>query len=657
MSQSPAQRRLPSLAPLLLAVTALAYAPVWQAGFLWDDDDYVTNNLTLTEPGGLQRIWFEPGAVPQYYPLVHTTFWFEKRLFGDSPRGYHLVNVALHILGALLLRRVLQQLAVPGAWAIAFLFAVHPVHVESVAWITERKNVLSGVCYFLAMLALVRERWSSSEEPRSGMPGGWYWIGLVAFVAAMFSKTVACSLPASFLLLVYWKEGRVRWRDVVTMLPLFAIGVALGLLTVSMEKERVGAVGAEWALSMVERCLIAGRALWFYAGKLVWPHPLAFIYPRWNVDGSSVLQMLFPALAVGFLGMLWLQRRFLGRGPLVAALIFGGTLFPALGFFDVYPMRFSFVADHFQYLASVAGITFLVGIGLVALRRFPSWEARRVWIAGSLVGLLSVITFVQARAYRDLETLWRDTVAKNPQGFLAQYNLAHLLFERGDRTEALELFEEAARNHPTDLPIVFTFGRILEEVGDTARAEQIYRSVLQQTPNNADGRLGHFNARLNLGNILGRTGRMAEAKQVLEPGLEVTRKDVADLSLHGMLRLSYGRVLGSLGDSRSEEVLREALEITWTLATSPQDSARNGPKAVQLAMALAQQLPPGPRVFDVLAAAHAEVGNRDAAVEAAERGVRAAKARGDGEQAKAIEARLRLYERRGRYRSSEAFRD
>jgi hypothetical protein len=284
---------------LIILLVFLAYLPALRGGFIWDDDDYVTQNPTLHDLGGLQRLWFKVGAVPQYYPVVHTTFWLEHHLWGLDPFGYHLVNVLLHATAAILLWQVLLRLRIRGAWLAAVIFALHPVCVESVAWITERKNVLSAVFYFAAAMAYLR--FAGLEEAVTSNRRRWYcyWGALVLFMAAMLSKTVTCSLPAALLLVCWWKKDRVQRGEILPLLPFFVIGVAAGLVTTWVEKYHVGAQGADWSFTFAGRCLIAGRSLWFYAGKLVWPVHLTFIYPRWKIETEVWWQWLFPVAAIG----------------------------------------------------------------------------------------------------------------------------------------------------------------------------------------------------------------------------------------------------------------------------------------------------------------------------------------------------------------------
>jgi hypothetical protein len=423
------------LSLLLYVLTLLAYAPALRGGFIWDDDDYVENNLNLRSSRGLVDIWTAARTSPQYYPMVFTSFWLEHQLWNLNATGYHIVNVLLHATAAVLLWRVLVALEIPAAWLAACLFAIHPVQAESVAWITERKNVLSAVFYFGAALAYLH--WQQRIRPRD------YVLALLLFIAALLSKTVTCSLPATLLLILWWKRGRVTQRDVLYLAPFFVIGLALATMTIWFERSHVQAVGPEWNLSIVDRILIAGRAIWFYAGKLILPINLSFIYPRWTIDPRNAVQWAFPIGVIVALIVLWRMRDRWGRGPLVAALIFVGTLVPALGFFNIYPMRYSFVADHFQYHASAALIV-LIAIALDRLlRALPSTARYAIVIAPLLL-----LTFARSAVYRDVEILWRDTLTKNPDSWMVNLNLAKELFARGRRQEAYPYFERQVRLAP-----------------------------------------------------------------------------------------------------------------------------------------------------------------------------------------------------------------
>jgi tetratricopeptide (TPR) repeat protein len=552
-------------AVLVVLLTLLVYVPAITGSFVWDDDFYVTDNITLRSAEGLKRIWTEPGAVPQYYPLVHTGFWLEYHLWNLDPYGYHLVNVLLHALGAVLLWLLLRRLAVPGAWFAAMIFALHPINVESAAWITERKNVLSGLFYFASML--VYFRWAGIGEPAG--PGTaaarqrvshpvprWplYAASLVLFLCALLSKSVTLTLPAAVLLLLWWKRGRIGGQDIVPLLPFLAAGIAAGLFTLWMEVNHVGASGAEWSLTLLQRLLLAGRALWFYAWKIFWPVEHCFIYPRWEIDAGVWWQYLFPAGAVALLALCWLMRRRLGRGPLAALLFFAGTLSPALGFFNVYPMRYSWVADHFQYLA---------GIGLMALA--CGWAASRLAGAGRgarrlaavagvvLLAVLGTLSWRQGHAYADRETLWRATLAINPDAWIAHNNLAGLLTESGRYPEAIEHFTEALRLRPGDPDVHANLGLAYVGTGDLVAAATAYRLALAAEPQNAD-------LHVRLAELEDERGNL---EQVAYHYREALRLGPDNAQRHTRL----GVALAGLG--RSEEAVaeyRQALKLDPTLA-------------------------------------------------------------------------------------------
>jgi protein O-mannosyl-transferase len=460
---------------------------------------------------GLIRNWTATGQHYQYYPLVLTSFWVDYHLWGLDPAGYHIVNIALHGLNSVLLWHLLRRLGVPWAWLAAAVFGLHPVHVESVAWITERKNVLSLFFYLLAALGYARfvelERDNGIQRARPAW--GAYVLSLLCFTLALLSKTVVCSFPAAVLLVTYWKRGRVGLHDVARLVPFFILGLGMGLFTSWVETNQIHAQGEEWSLTVVQRCLIAGRALWFYAAKLSMPVDLMFFYPRWEVSAVVWWQHLYPLVAVAVLGALWWWRERIGRGPLVAVLFFCGTLSPALGFFNVYPMRYSFVADHFQYHASIG----LIIIGCAGICRFCSWtgqHARRAGVATSLLLLmaLGVLTWRQGRSYGDLETLWADTLGKNPSAWMAESLLAEHLDEQGRTEEALEHDRRALALRPTDPELKYNVGGMLGKLGRYDEAVALLREVVVQRPNLSD-------AHATLGLILRELGRREESDEHL----------------------------------------------------------------------------------------------------------------------------------------------
>ncbi|HEY1628263.1 MAG TPA: tetratricopeptide repeat protein, partial [Tepidisphaeraceae bacterium] len=435
------------------------------------------------------------------------SFWIEYHLWGLEPLGYHLDNVLLHILSSLLLWRILLKLELPGAWLAAAIFALHPIEVESVAWITERKNVLSLVLDLSALLCYLR----FLDTPKNYRP---YAAALIFFLAALLSKSVVATLPAAILVIIWWKNGTLRWRDMLPLIPFFILGIALGLFTAYLEKTHVGATGEhvpELNFTIADRVLIAGRVIWFYAAKLIWPSPLAFIYPRWNIDPHIWWQWLFPLTAIAALIFLPLTRKQLGRGPAAAAFIFCGTLFPVLGFLNVYPMRFSFVADHFQYHACIA---------LIALAAAIAWRYAGIYASALLIPLIA-LTALRTPAYHDAQTLWRDTLAKNPNSWMVHTNLAHVLRADGEATGDEKYFTEAEQNYWRALELAPTIhdtqtnvGSILGRRGDYENALIHFQAALQIDPQFAPAYYG-------IGQVYQAQGKFAQATEYFNQALAI----------------------------------------------------------------------------------------------------------------------------------------
>jgi hypothetical protein len=264
-------------AAIFLAVL-ISYTPAIHGTRLWDDAAHITRP-DLQSVHGLWRIWFQLGATQQYYPLLHSAFWFEHRLWGDALIGYHLVNIALHALSACLVVAIVRRLELPGAWLSGFLFALHPVCTEVVAWISEQKSTLSTAFYLAAGLIYL----SFDRTRRTGS----YWSALLLFVLALLSKSVTATLPAAILLILWFLRGGLSWKcDALPLLPWVAIGAASGLFTAYVENAYIGAHGAAFSLTTGQRLLLAGRAAWFYFLKLVFPSDLIFVYPRWTISPS-----------------------------------------------------------------------------------------------------------------------------------------------------------------------------------------------------------------------------------------------------------------------------------------------------------------------------------------------------------------------------------
>jgi len=546
-----------SAAVALFAVVLVAYLPVIRTGgYVWDDDDYIVENETLRDLHGLYRIWFDilpaPGdyPLPQYYPAVHTLFWTQYQLWGLEPMGFHLVNVLLHGLNALLLWRVLRRLELPGAWVAAAVFGLHPVHVESVAWVAELKNVLSGTFYLGAMLAYLSFDPLPADGTRGPRRWGMYGLALFLFLWALLSKTITASLPVVLLLLAWWKRGSLGRREILPTLPMFAIGVPMAWLTAWMEKHVVGAIGEDWAFSWIERLLIAGRASWFYATKILWPHPIIYIYPKWPIHSAWSWALTLAAVAVPV--ALWLSRGRLGRGPLVAVAAFGVSVAPALGFIPHFLMRYFFVADHFQYLASIGVIALAVGSAATLVKRIPALRPVAIGAAVLVVAVLGMLTWKQGHAYDDEATLWRDTLTKNPESWVAHHNLGQILLVERRYAEAAEHLEQALRIDPGLAEAHNNLGLAAERLGRTAEARSHYLEALRLDPRLAD-------AHINLGIQLARMDRMDDAVEHFIEAASL-RPDLAGPVYNlGLVRLHQGRLAEALA------ALREAL------ARDPQD--------------------------------------------------------------------------------------
>jgi Flp pilus assembly protein TadD len=491
-----ARWRTPAYAGLLVALTLIAYLPALRAGYIWDDNWHVTENATLRSLDGLRQIWFEPSrpgriTIPQYYPLTHTTFWIEHHLWGDRPFGYHLNNVLLHAGSALLLWRLLLRLNVPAAWFAAAIWAIHPVQVESVAWVSERKNTLSAFFYLASFSTYVRFALPSgpigaSKGLTPSVPDWrFYFLSLVLFFCALWSKTVSSTLPAAVLLVLWWKHGRLTVRDVTRLIPFFLAGAAMGSVTSWMERNVIGAVGTEWAFTPVDRLLIAGRAACFYAAKLLFPFALSFNYERWTIDPRLWWQWLFPVVVLAGVGVLFALRLRIGRGPLTGALFFLGTLAPALGFFDIYPMRYSFVADHFQYLASVGLI--VLATAVVHRLKAPAKRRRRdvpaiPAVPAIFLLTLATLTYARAKAFTSSETLWLDTIAKNPNSWMANQNYGGLLVEQGRLDEAESRLRRVIELNPDHVEARLRLAAIATSRNQLDDAERWFREALAIQP-------------------------------------------------------------------------------------------------------------------------------------------------------------------------------
>jgi Tfp pilus assembly protein PilF len=497
----------------LLVATFFVYAPALHGDFLWDDDVHIQLNPSLRSLNGLRHIWLDltPNAdtsFTQYYPLTHSLWWIWYHLFGLKTIAFHVLNVTLHAMNAVLVGVNLRKLEVRWPWLAAALFAVHPVHVESVAWMTECRNVLSALFYLLALWSY--QAWAPLDGSRTESPRKRYYVAsVVLFAASLLSKPVSITLPFVILLLAWWKTGTIRRRRVIEMVPMLALGTASGIIALLAETGSLAASGEGFPRGAAERMLMAGRAFWFYLGKLLWPHPLMFSYPRWQLDSRSPVQIATVALALLFLVALWTLRRRIGRGASTGILFFAGTLVPVLGFFNVYYFLFSYVSDHFQYVASLGPLA-LFAVCVARLRDAGGARLRAIALAASVVTVLTLaaLTYRRAGAFQSRETLALDTLAKDPQNGMANSDLGAIMARRGDLNGAVLHLERAL---PMIVPrmranVFNDLGRVLTDLGRPEEGAAYLRQAIAVEP-------WHLTAHLNLGLALTRLGDDAGAER------------------------------------------------------------------------------------------------------------------------------------------------
>ncbi len=656
------------LAFILVVSTFLVYQPAWRGLPIWDDGDHITRS-EFASLSGLRRIWFEPGATQQYYPLLHTAFWIQQKLWGGITLGYHLVSIACHAAGALLVLSILRRLQVKGAWFASAIFALHPVHVESVAWISELKNTMSGVFYLAAVLAYLR-----FDETRKRSS---YGLAAGLFLCALLSKTTVVVWPLAMLVILWWKRGALSWkRDVLPLIPLLALAVLDGWVIVWVEHRASGESSTALQLTLVQRFLIAGHACWFYLGKLLWPVDLYPIYPRWRMNQATGVDYLYPIGMLVLLLVLWSLRN-RSRAPLAAMLFFVGTLSPLLGLVSFWYFRYSFVADRFQYLASLGVIT-LLGAGGAWLQETRRLLPRRgsVSLCVAMLAVLAGLTWRHSRAFADLGTFARATLARNPdcwaahdhlgvvlasEGKLAEaidqydqalrinpnfalghYNLACTLASQGRLEEAIQQYDKAVQLVPEFTQAHYNLGCALASQGDFPAAIEQFQQVLRLKPDAPEvhNKLGialascaklneaieHFNhavrlrptfaeAHFNLGLALSAQRKFGEAIQHYEQAVQL-EPDFA------MANRELARLLTTRGSGRPEDVAR---------------AVRLAERASQLTSN--QQ----PVYLSTLAAAYAAADRSGEAIATAEKALELAKAAGQTQLVTRIQNRLKLY--------------
>jgi tetratricopeptide (TPR) repeat protein len=482
---------------VLIMAVILVYMPVWNAGYIWDDEVLVINNPVIAGPLGLKEIWTTSAA--DICPLTLTTFLLEYKLWGNTALAYHLANVFLHGACAILLWQLLRSLRIPGAWMGAALWALHPVQVESVAWITELKNTQSCLFYLLSIIFFIRHLKESSSR--------WnYALTLLFAAAAMASKSSTVILPVVLCLAAWWMEGRWQWRNVVKVIPVFLMSIAAtaaSLITQGSNLET--STGPQWARSWPERLATAGDAIWFYLGKLIWPHPLITIYPRWQIDASHWLSYLPLVAVIAVTIVFWFYIQSWARPWFMAWIYFVTALLPILGLVNMSFLTYTFVADHFQYLASMGPLV-LAGAGLAQLATMANPVGRWVQAAGctGILLVFSGLSWQRTWAYQDSDSLWSDTIEKNPGSATAHYNLGVDLAEKGRLDDAIVVYQRTLEISPNAIKAINNLGNILFEKGRIPEAIVQFQNAIKINPDDA-------NVHNNLGVALAQTGQVSEA--------------------------------------------------------------------------------------------------------------------------------------------------
>ena len=670
----------------LIVLVLIAYAQVCQMGFIWDDESHLTQNAVIVGRLGLKEIWTSVEAV--YYPLVLTTFWSLHKVFGLNPLPYHLLNVAIHTANAVLFWRVLLLLNVRGAWLGAALWALHPVMVQSVAWVTELKNTESCFFYLLSIQCFLKYEGAGKFTGKS-----WrlFTLAVVSFALAITSKPSTVMLPVVLLLCLWWCKRTWQTRNGFELAPFFLMSLVAGAWTIWEQKFHSGANGLEWAQSWPERLIIAGRAIWFYLGKLCWPAPLIFIYPRWSIDSSRLVAYGPLAAAAIGLAILFIYRTTWLRPIFFAAIYFVTLLFPVLGLFNIYFFRYSFVSDHFQYLASMgplalAGAGIASGLSVLDSKQRVAGAIARVACVALLV-TLGTLTFHRTTSYKNVFTLYQNILDKNPSCWMAHYNLGIALRADGYSDQAIDHYRQAVALKPDYAEANYNLARLLAEKGALQDAVEHYRSALDVNPEDAEAHnnLGATFARMgrvedaiieyrkalefepdyadavrNLGNALLRTGRTAEAIPCYEKGLQLRPGDSEAQTNLGNALAQTGRIDEAILQyqaalTTAPNNVTAQSNLAWLLATGGPTSIRNGGDALRLADR-ANQLSGGnePVILRILAAAYAETGDFQNAVKIARRARQLAEVEKDSKIVGTLDKEIALYESGHPYHRAES---
>jgi protein O-mannosyl-transferase len=519
---------------LIALLACFVYWPALPGGFVLDDE-LLTQNKLVKASNGLYRLWFTTEPT-DYWPVTSTSFWLEWRLWGDKPTGYHITNLVLHVFDSLLIWLLLRRLAIPGAFLAAVIFAVHPVNVESVAWIAQRKNLLALLFLLLSTLSYLKAQTrltTSSERQPQVSAGSWYLLSLVLFVLAMLSKGSAVVLPALLLLITWWRRPISKW-DFARTAPFFFLGGLLAVLNVWFQTHGADAVVRN--VSAIDRLLGAGAVVWFYLFKAVAPIHLTFVYPNWNIEASDILWWLplFATVTVTA-ALAWKRNTRFGRPLLFAWLFFCISLVPVMGFTDVGYMQYSLVADHYQHIA-IIGVMALIAAGLIRWHTWADENGRYEadFVAGVYIVGLVILSFQQSREYRDPTILYETTLQKNPACWLALNNLGNLASDAGNKQEAIDHYNASLKIKPDQPSVLSNLGAAQVEIGQTREGFDSFEQALKLDPGFAD-------AEYNWGVALRKMGRLPEAIAHLQRAVDLKNDNAQHYNNLGQVLLETGQ--------------------------------------------------------------------------------------------------------------------
>jgi len=553
-SQRPESKtKLAAGAIFITLICVAVYIPAIRGGFLWDDDSMLTENIII-EGDGLYQSWFTTQQ-PNYWPITWTSYWMEYKLWGLKPVGYHVVNVLIHAVCAVLIWRILIQLNIPAAFAAAIIFAVHPVNVESVAWIAQQKTVLAMLFFLPALYYYLRFDQTGRRI--------FYALSVVLFISAMLSKGSVIGLPVVILLCVWWLRGTISRRDIIRSMPFFAVSAAMSVVEIWFQYNRAIAGDFIRSDSFLSRLAGAGWAVWFYLYKAVLPVNLAFIYPLWKIDPANIVSYIPGLLLIILLALAWRYRRGWGRPVFFALSFYIVMLLPVLGFFTIYFMRYSPVADHYQYVSIIGLISFTAAVCYGILGRYGLRGANTAKAIGVLAAVIFAISaWRQCRIYRDIEILWSDTLQKNPDSWVAHNEIGSVYKEGGRFSEAKEQYRKAIQIKPDYVEAYNNLGTVFQTEKDFGQAIECYLQAIKYKADSAE-------THSNFGAALQCQGRLDEAIGHFRKALDV-RPDFVDAHIGLALALhSQGKIDEAI--SQYQQVLRikpDFIEVYDNLAAA-----------------------------------------------------------------------------------------